>query len=357
MHAGRDDFMRVLSASGIYHEVKTFEGAPHAFCLFQPWFDSTVQHMNAFLRRLDTLHQGDKTIIVAQDGSGDFKTIQEAVNAIPDGNKQQHTIFLKEGIYTEKLLIDSTKGPLSLIGEDAFRTVVRYNDHAGKISHSGDTINTITSWSVRIRANDFRASDISFVNDAGFSAGQAVAVESAGDKGVFRNCRFTGFQDVLFLSREHTRHYFENCYIAGTTDFIFGSATAWFENCHIHSLKNSHVTAAATPQNESGFVFNNCILTGDSSLHNVSLGRPWRRFAHVVYMNSYIGSHIKSEGWSNWNSTDHFLTTRYEEYKNYGPSSGYGKRVPWSRQLTEAEAKKYSIENIFGGWNPKTAAR
>src|SRR5215203_3612209 len=255
-----------------------------------------------------------KTIVVTQDGTGNFKTVQEAFNSIARNNKKPVTILIKNGIYKEKLRLDSSKNFVTVIGEDKFSTILTFNDHTGKISPTGDTINTRTSWSFLIRANDFTAKDITIQNDAGFTAGQAVAVESDGDKVVFINCRFIGNQDVLFTNSDKSRQYYENCYIEGTTDFIFGSSAAWFEKCHIHSKKNSHITAASTPkEKEFGYIFNDCMLTGDTSLHAVSLGRPWRQFAHVVYMHSYIGAHIKPEGWANWNNTDNYLTTRYSE--------------------------------------------
>jgi len=196
--------------------------------------------------------------------------------------------------------------------------------------------------------------DITFQNDAGYTAGQAVVVESDGDQALFKNCRFIGNQDVLFTNNAMSRQYYENCYIEGTTDFIFGSSTVWFEKCHIHSKKNSHITAASTPkEKEYGYIFNDCMLTGDTSLHNVSLGRPWRPYAQVLYMNCYIGPHIKPEGWSNWNSTDNYKTARYSEYKNYGPSSDVEGRIAWSKQLSDEEVKKYTISNVFNNWNPK----
>jgi len=297
--------------------------------------------------------QSIKTITVAQDGSGNYTTVQAALNAVPLNNKIPHTINVKSGVYYEKLFLDSSKEFVTLIGENRFNTILTYNDHAGKLSPKGDTINTRTSWSFKIMADNFTAKNIRFENDAGFTAGQAVAVESDGDKAVFINCGFFGNQDVLFTNSDKSRQFFGNCYIEGTTDFIFGSSTVWFERCYIHSKKNSHVTAASTPkEKEFGYIFNNCVLTGDTSLHNVSLGRPWRPYAHVVYMNCYIGEHIKPEGWSNWNNTDNYKTTRYSEYRNYGPSSSPAKRVPWSKQLTDDEIKKYTIANVLNGWDP-----
>ncbi|TMI65058.1 MAG: pectin esterase [Bacteroidetes bacterium] len=290
-------------------------------------------------------------IIVAADGSGNYQTVQSAFNSISEKNNKPVTVFVKKGIYKEKLFLDSTKKWVTVIGEDKMNTILTYDDHTGKLSPKGDTINTRSSWSFKILADNFTAENITFQNDAGFTAGQAVAVEAVGDKAIFRNCRFIGNQDVLFTSSEKSRQYYENCYIEGTTDFIFGSATVWFEKCHIHSKKNSHVTAASTPkEKEFGYVFNDCKLTGDTSLHNVSLGRPWRPYASVVYIKCFIGEHIKPEGWSNWNNTDNYKTTRYAEYKNYGPSSDPEKRVNWSRQLTDEEAKKYDLKKFLQSW-------
>lgn len=351
MHAGREEFIKILDQHHIYSEVKTFEGSPHSFILFGPWFDSSVRFIHQFLKNV--FYKNKNMIIVAQDGSGNYTTVQAALSGISMNNKKPVTIFIRNGVYKEKLCLDSSKNFVTLVGEDKFKTILTYNDHTGKIVN-GDTINTRTSWSFKIKADDFTAMNISFQNDAGFTAGQAVAVESDGDKAIFKNCRFIGNQDVLFTNNDNSRQYFENCYIEGTTDFIFGSSTVWFEKCHIHSKKNSHVTATSTPkEKEFGYIFNDCVLTGDTSLRNVSLGRPWRPYAHVVYMHSYIGPHIKPQGWTNWNNTDNYLTARYAEYKNYGPASDPTLRVKWAKQLSDEEAGKYTIKNVFKDWDPQ----
>lgn len=297
-------------------------------------------------------------LVVAADGSGNYKTVQEAFNAVPYKNKKPVTIFVKRGVYKEKLLLDSTKSFVTLVGEDKFNTVLTYDDHTGKVSPKGDTVNTRTSWSFKVLADNFTATNISFQNDAGFNAGQAVAVEADGDKAIFTACRFIGFQDVLFTNNDKSRQYYENCYIEGTTDFIFGSATVWFQQCRIHSKKNSHITAASTPKDKAfGYVFYDCVLTGDTSVHSASLGRPWQRYASVVYLRCYIGQHIRPEGWSNWNNTDNYRTARYAEYKNYGPSSDALLRVKWSRQLSGEEAASITIKNVFNDWNPQEEKR
>lgn len=292
--------------------------------------------------------------IVSQSGNGDFKTIQEALNAVSIINKKPIIIYIKNGIYKEKLHLDSTKSKVTLIGEDKFKTILTYDDYTGKLDEKGKSINTRSSYTFLIAADDFSAINITFQNDAGFSAGQAVALEVRGDKAVFRNCRIVGNQDILFLNSEKSRQYYEDCYLEGTTDFIFGSATAWFQNCHIHSKKNSHITAASTPQNQPfGYVFYNCVVTADTSLNKVSLGRPWRPYANVAFIHSYLPEQLKSEGWSVWNKLDTYALARFSEYENYGPGANLSNRVSWSRQLTSAQAKEYTLENVLQGWKPE----
>ena len=178
-----------------------------------------------------------KTWVVAADGSGNFKTVQSAFDAVPTGNKDTITIFIKKGFYKEKLVLDTRRNFVKLIGENSTETILSYDNHTGKILPNGDTINTWTSASFFIYADDFTAENITFQNNAGFTKGQAVAVFAYGDKLLFENCRFIGFQDVLFASGSGARQYYRNCYIEGTTDFIFGPATALFENCVIYSKK------------------------------------------------------------------------------------------------------------------------
>lgn len=292
-------------------------------------------------------------VVVAKDGTGKYTTVQAALDAVPLNNKKPVTIYIKNGVYEEKLHLDSSKNFVTIIGEDKFNTILTYSDHAGKVSPQGDTINTRTSWSFISKADNFSAHTITFQNNAGFTAGQAVAVESDGDKAIFKNCRFIGNQDVLFTNSDKSRQYYEQCYIEGTTDFIFGSSTVWFERCHIHSKKNSHITAASTPKDHRfGYVFNDCILTADTALLNVSLGRPWRPYASVTYIHCYIDRHIKPEGWSNWNTTENYKTARYAEYKSYGPGGSAANRINWSKQLSDEEVKQYTLKNVFGNWNP-----
>ena len=294
-----------------------------------------------------------KRIVVAADGSGDYRTVQAAFDAVPLWNNKPVVISVRQGVYREKLHLDSGKNFVRLVGESRFNTILTYDDHPGLRAPNGDSINTRNSYSFRVNADDFSASNITFRNDAGFSAGQAVAVEARGDRLLFESCRIIGNQDILFLNNERSRQYYQNCYIEGTTDFIFGAATAWFSRCQIHSKKNSHVTAASTPaEHRYGFVFYDCSLTADTGLNRVSLGRPWRPYASVIYLHCYIGAHIISGGWANWNNTENYKTARYAEFADYGPGANPAGRVSWARQLGENEAKDITIENVLNGWNP-----
>jgi pectinesterase len=295
-----------------------------------------------------------KKLVVSQDGKGDYKTVQEALNAVPEGNKEPFTILIKKGTYKEVVIVDATKNFVRLIGEDAEKTVLTFDNHAGTRLPNGDTLNTWTCASAFVYGNDFSAENISFENTAGFTAGQAVAIRVEGNRAFFKNCRFLGNQDVLFLSGSGVKHFFKDCYIEGTTDFIFGAATAVFKNCLIHSKKNSHVTAASTNSIiPFGFVFIDCTLTSDPKINKVSLGRPWSPTASVTYINCYLGPHIIPEGWNNWKNPANEATARYAEYNSTGPGAQKDKRVTWAKQLSEEDLKAYNLKNILGTWDPE----
>ena len=290
-------------------------------------------------------------IVVAKDGSGNYTTIQSALNAIHSNTPS--TIHIKTGVYNEIVVVDATKNKIIFLGDGKEKTIISFNNHAGMKMENGDTVNTWTSATTFIYGNDFTAQNIGFRNDAGFTAGQAVAVRVEGNRAAFYNCAITGFQDVLFLSGSGVKQYFQNCYIEGTTDFIFGASTAVFNNCLIKSKKNSHVTAASTNSIiPFGFVFLNCKLISDSGLNNVSLGRPWSPTASVTYINCWMDKHITPSGWNNWKNPVNESTARFAEYHNSGPGANTEARVKWSKQLTDSEAKSYTIANILGHWDP-----
>ena len=290
-----------------------------------------------------------KRIIVSPTSK--YKTIQAAIDAVPFNNKKPITIMVKKGIYKEVVTVDTRKNFIHLIGEDKNNTIITFNNHRGVKLDNGDTLNTWTCASFFVYADDFHAENISFENNAGFNAGQAVALRIEGNRASFKNCNMTGFQDVLFLSGSGVKQYFKNCYIEGTTDFIFGASTAVFDSCHIHSKKNSHVTAASTNSIVPyGFVFFNCKLTADSAIDKVSLGRPWSPTASVTYINCWMDKHIITDGWNNWKNPANEATARYAEYNSTGPGANKTARVKWSKQLTDEEVKQFTLKSILGEW-------
>jgi pectinesterase len=293
--------------------------------------------------------------VVAKDSSGQFHTIQEAVNACRDFAERDYVIFVKNGIYCEKLTIPSWKTRITIIGENVDSTIITWNDYSGKLDAAGKKFGTFTSFTCLVAGNRIAFENITFVNSAG-RVGQAVALHVEGDRCVFRNCKLIGNQDTLFAAGEQSRQYFVDCTIEGTTDFIFGPSTAVFENCTIRSKHDSYITAASTPPGrEYGFVFLRCTLVADTGATRVYLGRPWRLYAATAFLNCEMGSHILPEGWHNWNKPEAEKTARYLEYLNAGPGANPTARVTWSRQLTEKEAEGMTSERILAGkdnWKP-----
>lgn len=291
--------------------------------------------------------------IVAQNGSGDFAKVQDAIDAVPDLRANETVIFIKKGIYKEKLILPGTKTNVTFIGEDVNHTILTYDDFASKKNRFGENMGTSGSSSFFIFGDGFTAKNITFENSSG-PVGQAVAVRIDGDKVAFENCRFLGFQDTLYPHGESSRQYYKNCYIEGTTDFIFGWSVAVFDNCEIFSKKGgSYITAASTKENAAyGFVFINCKLTGDAPENSVYLGRPWRPHAQTVFIDCFMDKHIKKEGWHNWNKPEAEKTTFYAEYQSSGPSANADSRVKWSHQLTKEDLNHYSLEKILDGWLP-----
>jgi len=302
-------------------------------------------------------------ITVAKDGSGNYSTIQEALNSCRDLGQVLVTIYIKKGVYKEKIVIPSEKTTLKLIGEDRDSTIITYDDYSGKVIPKGMEIpgkekyGTFTSYTLLIMGNDITLENLTIQNTAG-PVGQAVALHLEGDRIVVKNCKILSNQDTLLITRAGSRQYFIDCYVEGTTDFIFGEATALFVNCTIKSLKNSFVTAASTRETTTfGFVFMKCKLIASEDITEVYLGRPWRPYARTVFIECDLGKHIRSEGWDPWKGDKMFpdkdKTAYYAEYKNFGPGSDVSKRVAWSKQLTKSESKQYTMKNIFGDWNPE----
>lgn len=294
--------------------------------------------------------QYETRITVAADGSGDYTSIQDAIDAAKAFPDERIEIFIRNGVYREKVKVHSWNTKLSLIGESVEHTIIVYDDYFGKIGRGRNS--TFFTYTLLVEGVDFYAENLTIQNAAG-PVGQAVALHVEADRCEFVNCRFIGFQDTLYLAGENARQYFSDCYIEGTTDFIFGEATALFHNCDIHSKSDSYITAASTPEGvEYGFVFIDCRLTAGEGVNRVFLGRPWRVFAKTVFIHTEMGAHICPEGWHNWGKEEAGKTVFYAEYQSYGPGANAAERVDWSRRLTSKQAKKYTMENIFRGWKP-----
>lgn len=288
------------------------------------------------------------TLFVARDGTGQFRTIGEAVEVCRAFMEYHKVIYVKNGVYKEKLIIPSWLTNIEICGESADKTIITFDDHANiRLTETNKPMGTFRTYTVKVEGSDITFKNITIENNAA-KLGQAVALHTEGDRLVFIGCRFLGNQDTIYTGVGNTRVYFKDCYIEGTTDFIFGPSTAWFEGCTIHSKANSYVTAASTPQGVPyGYVFNHCRLTAAPGVTKVYLGRPWRPYAYTLFMNCELGSHIVPIGWHNWNNTDNEKTARYLEYNNTGDGAKTSERAPWGKQLTKKEAAQVTLANVF----------
>lgn len=290
------------------------------------------------------------TLVVSRDGTGDFRTLQEAVESARAFMDYTVTIYVKNGVYKEKVIVPSWVENIDIIGEDRDKTIITYDDHAN-INKMG----TFRTYTVKVEGSDITFKNLTIENNAA-QLGQAVALHTEGDRLKFINCRILGNQDTIYTGAKFTRLYFKDCYIDGTTDFIFGPSTALFENCMIHSKRNSYVTAASTPKEAKyGYIFKHCKLTAEPGVDKVYLGRPWRPYAYTLFIECELGKHIVPAGWHNWGKQSNEETARYMEYKNTGEGANVSERVAWSKQLTKKEAEAVTVDAIFGtqsDWNP-----
>jgi len=304
--------------------------------------------------------------VVSADGSGTHTTVQEAVDASPDSSAKPFTILIKPGKYDGQIIVPKTKRNLRFVGEETENTILSFGLNVFETDSATDP--RFKGTGVIVLGDDFHSENITFQNSSG-DHGQALALRVDGDRAVFRHCRMLGWQDTVMIN--NARQYFTNCYVEGRVDFIYGSAAAVFDHCEIHSKNGGHVTAANTPQDKPyGFVFMNCKLTGDPTpwpnpTNTVAakpakkpladLGRPWRPYASVTYLNCEIGDHIKPGGWDNWRNPTNELTARFSEFNSTGPGANPEKRFKWSKQLTKEEAGKITVESVLGGsdaWKP-----
>lgn len=290
------------------------------------------------------------TIVVSRDGTGNFRTLQEAIESARAFMDYTVTIYVKNGVYKEKVIVPSITENIDIIGEDRDKTIITYDDHAN-INKMG----TFRTYTVKVEGSDITFKNLTIENNAA-QLGQAVALHTEGDRLKFINCRILGNQDTIYTGAKFTRLYFKDCYIDGTTDFIFGPSTALFEDCIIHSKRNSYVTAASTPKEAKyGYVFKHCKLTAEPGVDKVYLGRPWRPYAYTLFIECELGKHIVLAGWHNWGKQSNEETARYMEYKNTGEGANASERVAWSKQLTKKEAEAVTVDAIFrtqSDWDP-----
>ena len=305
-------------------------------------------------------------ISLKPDGSGDFKSLQAAIDSAVDGSGDRVTIRLAPGTYKEKLTIAKTKPPIAIVGtgERPDDVVLTCDYNASKVVPPATMpVGTSGSASVTVFAPDFSAMNVTFENTAG-DTGQAVALKITGDRGVLRNCRFLGWQDTL--CPDGGRQLFDRCYVEGRTDFIFGGSTAVFDHCTIRSKNGGWVTAARTlPETPFGYVFLDCTLVGDVGAKLTHLGRPWQwdrgRMAAVAFIRCVMGPHIAPDGWDPWSAEKNTEPGQHARYSEFGSLAPDGKpidvsqRVSWSKQLTADEAAAYTVKNVLAGadgWTP-----
>lgn len=296
-------------------------------------------------------------VTVCPEGSGDYTTLQAAIAAVPTGRPESKvTIRVRPGTYRELIYIQREKRHLNIIGESADTVRITYDLHAHMTGLDGNSIGTFRTPTMVVDADDISFRNLTIENSAG-PVGQALALRVDGDRVEFRDCRFLGWQDTIFLNRG--RQYFENCYIAGSTDFIFGGATAYFLNCHLHSLRSSYITAASTPLEQPfGFVFDRCRITVAADDIQLYLGRPWRDYSAVVFMRTEMPAAIRSAGWHNWSKPEREKTVRYYEFGNTGPGAATEGRVEWAVQGQIEEANHIHPRSVLvghDGWAPVVA--
>ncbi|MEN6308486.1 MAG: pectinesterase family protein [Anaerohalosphaeraceae bacterium] len=346
-------------------EIITIEGAGHRIADWEAVRPQYVKEITDWLTKAVQAERrpagggsvADKPVelTVGTEGQGRFTSVQAAVDAVPEGNIEPVVIMIASGVYKERIVVPRYKRFIHFKGQDTEKTVLTFDLYAGIKTADGKEIGTFRTPSVTIEADDFSADNITFKNSAG-PVGQAVAMAVFGDRVIFRNCHFLGWQDTLL---DHAgRHYYENCTIVGHCDFIFGGGTAFFEKCHIVCLKNGYITAASTPEFEPyGYVFSNCTIAGQSPEVRTYLGRPWRDYAGVIFLNTEMSEVVRPVGWHNWDKPYREATSRYAEFNSTGPGANRQVRVPWADQLTEEQARKITVHKVLAGqdgWNPVT---
>ncbi|XP_004491847.1 pectinesterase 31-like [Cicer arietinum] len=282
---------------------------------------------------------------VSQDGTGDFQTVQEAIDAVPFGNNRRTVIRVSPGIYRQPVYVPKTKNCITLAGLCPEDTVLTWNNTANGIDHHQPArvigTGTFGCGSTIVEGEDFIAENVTFENSSPQGSGQAVAIRVTADRCAFYNCRFLGWQDTLYL--HYGKQYLKDCYIEGSVDFIFGNSTALLEHCHIHCKSEGFITAQGrkSSQESTGYVFLRCVITGNGGNSYAYLGRPWGPFGRVVFAYTYMDPCIRQVGWDNWGKVENERSACFYEYRCFGPGCCPTNRVTWCRELVDEEALQF----------------
>ncbi|KAF9617787.1 hypothetical protein IFM89_038759 [Coptis chinensis] len=316
-------------------------------------------------RKLLQASASQANIVVAQDGSGAYRTINAAIDAASKTKRSgRFVIHVKAGTYKENVVIGNSLKNIMLVGDGMQSTIITGSRSVG----GGST--TFNSATVAVTGEGFIASGITFRNTAGPQNHQAVALRSGSDLSVFYRCGFEGYQDTLYVHSQ--RQFYKECYIYGTVDFIFGNAAVVFQNCMIFARKGmlgqqNVVTAQGRtdPNQNTGIAIHNSRvmaavdLTPVLSQYRTYLGRPWKQYSRTVYLQTYIDTLVDPAGWLPWDGNFALDTLYYAEFKNSGPGSPTTRRVKWGgyRVITNpSEASKFTVGNFIAGrsWLPAT---
>lgn len=288
-----------------------------------------------------------KEIRLDAEGRGDYPTLQTAIESVRAFDPAGWTIiYLKKGVYKEKVTIPTYCTQVKIIGESRDSTIITFDDHA-KVNNMG----TFRTSTLRINGNDIILENFTIQNNAEPVA-QAVALHVEGDRIILNKCNLLGNQDTYYSGRENSRQFFNQCYIEGTTDFLFGPGISWFEQCQIHCKSNSYITATSTPAySPYGFIFRRCNITHAPNVNQVYLGRPWRAFGMTLFQECALPACIRKDGWHNWSDVKNEKTARYFEYRNSGTGADRSGRVNWSKELSKKEVSAFTPDKVLSGFD------
>ncbi|XP_022150332.1 probable pectinesterase/pectinesterase inhibitor 39 [Momordica charantia] len=298
---------------------------------------------------------------VSPDGSGNFVRVSDAIAAAPNFSTTRFYIHVKPGIYKEHVEVPVQKTFIALIGEDASTTIIVDN------RSNGSGFSTQTTATLIVKGQNFMAQFLTFENSAEQKEGQAIAVMDQAKHTAYYKCVFLSYQDTLYAGA--VPQFFKECDIYGRIDFIFGNGLVVFQDCNIYArIPGTHIIVTAQSKNavedQSGFIFQNCNVTVSpeiaSSKDNVTmfLGRPWRDYSMVIFMESFLDRVVQPKGWLEWPGRPVNLLF-YAEYNNRGPGADTSQRVDWPgyHVLHNAmEVTKFTVENFINGtkWLPET---